>query len=43
MTHLAMSESSGNPAVPDVEWGEHVTNSDYQKAAQIDTDVGGAQ
>lgn len=43
MTHLAMSESSGNPAVPDVEWGEHVTNSDYQKAAQIDTDAGGAQ
>ncbi|WP_329577486.1 (R)-mandelonitrile lyase [Streptomyces sp. NBC_01361] len=30
MTHLAMSESSGDPAVPDVEWGEHVTNSEYE-------------
>ncbi|MFC9461271.1 cupin domain-containing protein [Streptomyces sp. NPDC056983] len=30
MTHLALSESSGDPAVPDVEWGEHVTNSEYE-------------
>jgi hypothetical protein len=30
MTHLALSESSGDPAVPDVEWGEHVSNSDYE-------------
>jgi quercetin dioxygenase-like cupin family protein len=25
MTHLAMAEGSGDPTVPDVEWGEHVT------------------
>ena len=34
MTHLAMSETSSDPAVPDVEWGEHVTDSEYQQAAQ---------
>ncbi|MGW9133484.1 (R)-mandelonitrile lyase [Streptomyces sp. NPDC055681] len=30
MTHRALSESSGDPAVPDVEWGERVTNSEYE-------------
>ncbi|MFE4683972.1 cupin domain-containing protein [Streptomyces sp. NPDC056721] len=30
MTHLALSESSGDPAVPDVEWGEHISNSEYE-------------
>ncbi|GAA4798501.1 (R)-mandelonitrile lyase [Streptomyces ziwulingensis] len=29
MTHLALSESSGSPDVPDVEWGEHVTDAEY--------------
>lgn len=33
MCHLAMSESSGDPAVADVEWGEHVTHEEYRKAA----------
>src|SRR5437867_13027302 len=35
MTHLAMLDvdDEGNSA----SWGEHVTDSDYQKAAQIDT------
>lgn len=36
MAHLAMSESTGDPATPDVEWGDHVTDGEYQKAAQID-------
>jgi quercetin dioxygenase-like cupin family protein len=41
MTHLAMLDvdDEGNSA----RWGEHVTNSDYQKAAQIDTHAGDAQ
>ncbi|MEH0580239.1 (R)-mandelonitrile lyase [Streptomyces sp. B21-108] len=30
MTHLALSESSGDPAVPDVEWGEHVSDDEYR-------------
>src|SRR6266498_731679 len=29
MTHLAMSEASADPAVADVEWGEHVTDTEY--------------
>jgi quercetin dioxygenase-like cupin family protein len=41
MTHLAMLEvdDEGNSA----SWGEHVADSDYQKAAQIDTHAGDAQ
>ncbi|AEM84056.1 hypothetical protein Strvi_4418 [Streptomyces violaceusniger Tu 4113] len=31
MTHLALSEGSGDPAVPDVEWGEHVADDEYRK------------
>lgn len=33
MAHLALSESGGAPAVPDVEWGEHVTDDEYREAA----------
>ncbi|MFI6693045.1 cupin domain-containing protein [Streptomyces sp. NPDC050433] len=29
MTHLALSETTGDPGVPDVEWGEHVTDVEY--------------
>jgi quercetin dioxygenase-like cupin family protein len=29
MSHLALAESSADPAVPDVEWGEHVTDDEY--------------
>jgi len=43
MAHLAMSESAGDPAVPDVEWGDHVTDGDFQKAAQLDPHAGGTQ
>jgi hypothetical protein len=32
MAHLAMSDGTGDPAVPDVEWGEHVTDDEYDKA-----------
>jgi quercetin dioxygenase-like cupin family protein len=32
MTHIALSEGSGDPSVPDVEWGEHVTDDVYRKA-----------
>lgn len=41
MTHLAMldADDEGNS----VRWGEHVTDSDYQKADQIDTPAGDAQ
>lgn len=41
MTHLAMLDvdDEGNS----VQWGEHVTDSDYQKAAQIDMPAGDAQ
>ena len=42
MTHLSLSESSGDPAVPDAEWGEQVSDGEYQKAAQIATQAGGA-
>ncbi|WP_326759007.1 cupin domain-containing protein [Streptomyces phaeochromogenes] len=34
MTHLALSESAGIAETPDVEWGEHVTDDQYGKAAQ---------
>ncbi|WP_105974312.1 (R)-mandelonitrile lyase [Streptomyces geranii] len=30
MTHLALSESTGDPTVPDVEWGEHVSEAEYE-------------
>ncbi|MFF3380389.1 cupin domain-containing protein [Streptomyces sp. NPDC002680] len=30
MTHLALSESTGDPAVPDVEWSEHVSEAEYE-------------
>ncbi|WP_326761648.1 cupin domain-containing protein [Streptomyces phaeochromogenes] len=30
MAHLAMSETAGDPGVPDVEWGEHVTDDEYE-------------
>ena len=33
MAHLAMSEATGDPAVPDVQWGKHVRDEEYQKAA----------
>jgi quercetin dioxygenase-like cupin family protein len=32
MIHLALSESSSDPDTPDVEWGEHVTDSEYRIA-----------
>jgi len=32
MIHLAMSERSAEPTVPDVEWGEHVTEDEYRMA-----------
>jgi quercetin dioxygenase-like cupin family protein len=32
MEHLALSEASGEPGVADVDWGEHVTDDEYQKA-----------
>jgi quercetin dioxygenase-like cupin family protein len=32
MTHLGMSEASTDPTVADVEWGEHVTDTEYAKA-----------
>jgi len=43
MTHLAMSESTGDPTLPDVEWGAHVTDGEYQSAAPRDTRAGGAE
>ncbi|WP_030621976.1 (R)-mandelonitrile lyase [Streptomyces fulvoviolaceus] len=30
MTHLALSDSTGDPGVPDVEWGEHVSDDEYE-------------
>lgn len=30
MTHLALSDSTGDPAVPDVEWGERVSDKEYE-------------
>ncbi|MGO4649473.1 cupin domain-containing protein [Nocardia sp. 2YAB30] len=30
MTHLALSEAGTDPAVPDVEWGDHVTDAQYR-------------
>ncbi|MGW4909159.1 (R)-mandelonitrile lyase [Streptomyces sp. NPDC004270] len=30
MTHLALSETADDPGVPDVEWGEHVTDDEYE-------------
>ncbi|WP_406470426.1 cupin domain-containing protein [Streptomyces sp. NBC_01615] len=33
MAHLAMAEGTGDPAVPAVEWGEHVTEDEYRAAA----------
>jgi len=32
MEHLAISETSGEPGIADVDWGEHVTDDEYQKA-----------
>ena len=32
MTHIALSEGSGDPDVPDVEWGELVTDEMYGEA-----------
>ncbi|RZT26740.1 quercetin dioxygenase-like cupin family protein [Kribbella sp. VKM Ac-2569] len=32
MTHLAIWEGTGNPDVPETTWGEHVTDTDYEKA-----------
>lgn len=34
MTHIALSESAGVADAPDVEWGEHVSDERYGKAAQ---------
>ena len=34
MTHIALSESAGVADAPDVEWGEHVSDKRYEKAAQ---------
>jgi quercetin dioxygenase-like cupin family protein len=34
MTHLALSDSTGDPAVPDVEWGEHVSDDEYEGTEQ---------
>jgi hypothetical protein len=32
MTHIALSEGSGAPDVPAVEWGELVTDDVYEEA-----------
>jgi quercetin dioxygenase-like cupin family protein len=32
MTHLALADSSTDPSVPDVEWGELVTDAEYEAA-----------
>ncbi|HEU4946980.1 MAG TPA: hypothetical protein VFT31_07485 [Kribbella sp.] len=32
MTHLAIWDGTGDPAVPETTWGEHVTDADYQQA-----------
>jgi quercetin dioxygenase-like cupin family protein len=34
MAHLAMSETAGDPDVPDVEWGEHVTDREYEGTSE---------
>ncbi|MCB8902064.1 MULTISPECIES: cupin domain-containing protein [unclassified Streptomyces] len=34
MTHLALSERTDEPGTADVEWGEHVDDETYRKAAQ---------
>ena len=31
--HLAISEANGDPSIADVDWGEHVTDDEYRKAA----------
>jgi quercetin dioxygenase-like cupin family protein len=43
MTHLAISETSGDPSLLDVEWGAHVTDGEYQNAAPRDARAGGAE
>jgi quercetin dioxygenase-like cupin family protein len=35
MAHLAMSDGTGNLKVRDVQWGEHVSDEEYRKAAAI--------
>jgi quercetin dioxygenase-like cupin family protein len=35
MTHLALSESSSDPDTPDVEWSEHVTDTEYRNATGL--------
>jgi quercetin dioxygenase-like cupin family protein len=42
MTHLALSETSGDPSLPDVEWGAYVTDGEYQNAASGAARAGGA-
>ncbi|TCC05502.1 cupin domain-containing protein [Kribbella soli] len=32
MTHLAIWDGTGDPDVPETTWGEHVTDTDYEKA-----------
>ncbi|WP_406437301.1 cupin domain-containing protein [Streptomyces sp. NBC_01613] len=39
MTHLAMSEASGDPGVADVEWGEHVTDDEYEGISRASADT----
>lgn len=34
MSHLAASETAGDPGVADVEWGGHVTSAEYEAALQ---------
>jgi hypothetical protein len=34
MIHLAMAEGSPDPGIPDVEWGEHVTEDEYRAAGE---------
>jgi quercetin dioxygenase-like cupin family protein len=43
MAHLAVSETSDDPATVDVEWGEHVADDDYQKASQVASSGGDSQ
>jgi quercetin dioxygenase-like cupin family protein len=40
MAHLAISDASGDPAAPEVEWGEHVTDDEYRRAAESETTAG---
>ena len=35
MTHLALADSAHDPGVPDVEWGDLVTDAEYEAASTL--------